>query len=261
MSSHKSDGATRALWGVMLISAIIIITALIFLSSRPTATGELGCLNGKPNGRIAILIDKSDPFTQAQQEELENYFEQITAELNENYLVSIFLLNEPEAMNKKPTFAHCVPKIDGNPLIAAPARIKAKFQSDFGKRFSEILHGSIEPGASDKSPILEMIKRISRSYYFKEEVGEIRKLYIVSDLMQNVEDYSFFKHNMDFEEFKKSGYGKKILDDSDLNGAIVAIKIVPQKNASYERTQQLKKFWIDYMIHQGVIEFKPDLLP
>lgn len=261
MSVKRPDNTARILWLIMAVGVIGVIGALIYLNGRPAAKGDLGCLNGVPGSRIAILVDKSDPFTPAQQDELKQYFERIQREFQVNDLVSIFQLNELDAMNKKPAFAHCVPQMEGSAVYENNRRIVLRFEEEFGNEFVDIVEGSIQSSEVEESPLLEMIRRISRSSYFKEEEGKARKLYVVSDMMQHVDAYSFYKQPVGFDAFRQSEYGKKILDDAALNGVAVDLMIIPRHEVTHERMQQVKRFWIDYLRSQGVRELKVSSLP
>lgn len=261
MKSHQPDVTVRVLWAIMVVGVISVAATLFYLNGRPSAKGPLGCIDGVPGGRVAILVDKSDPFTAAQQDELRQHFEKIQDAFQVNDLVSIYLLNDADSANKKPTFARCMPPKTANSLYAAKAKTKKKFHEEFGSKYAEIVEGAVAPAEAEKSPILEMVRRISRSSYFNDEPGKIRKLYVVSDMMQNVSGTSFFTQSVRFEDFSSSGYGKKILEDANLKGVDVTLIVIPRQETPFERMQEVKRFWIDYLRHQGAQNVKVSTLP
>lgn len=261
MKAGKPDVTVRVLWAIMVVGVISVVATLVYLNGRPSAKGPLGCIDGVPGGRVAILVDKSDPFTAAQQDELRQHFERIQDGFQVNDLVSIYLLNDADSANKKPTFARCMPPKTANALYAAKKKAEKKFDEEFGGKYAEIVEGSVAPSVAEQSPILEMIRRISRSSYFNEEPGKSRKLYVVSDMMQNVSGTSFFTQSVNFEDFSRSNYGQKILEDANLRGVDVTLIVIPRQETSFERMQEVKRFWIDYLRHQGAQNVKVSPLP
>lgn len=260
-SKAESDRLAYFLFAGMAVVALLIGGFFAWRTSLPVASGELQCIDGKPGNAVAILVDKSDEFTPAQQDELQRLFERIEAGLIENDLLSIYILNEPDSMKKKPSFAMCVPKRSGNSLYENDKRIRAAFDRRFGEKLHEILGGAVEAETADASPILEMVQRISRASYFQAGEGGKRKLYIISDMMQHTNGYSFYSQPISIQEFSESSYGKALLTDADLSMSEVTLVVIPRSEISFDRSQDLKKFWIDVLRRLNVASVDKQVLP
>jgi hypothetical protein len=252
--------------GKLIISAVAVMTimaaALAFwLSSKPHPEGDLGCIGRQAGNRVAILVDKSDNFTPAQQDELKRIFDEISAQLKQNDLLSVYMLDDPEAMNKKPSFSRCIPEKDANPLYENKQHVEARYKKDFGAGFNDIVEGAISSNSAEASPILEMIQRISRGYYFDKDTSHQRDIYILSDFIQHGKELSFYRQDPDFDSFLNSDYGKRMTTDTHLDGANVHLIAIPRSNISYDKMQKVRKFWIDYLRYEQVSSIKVDVLP
>lgn len=257
----ESDKIAYLLFAGMAVAALLIGGFFAWRSNLPVASGDLQCINGKPGNAIAILVDKSDTFTPAQQDELKRLFDKIEAGLIENDLLSIYILNEPDSMKKKPSFAMCVPKRNGNSFYENDKRIRAAFDHRFGEKLHEIVDGVVESQSADSSPILEMVQRISRASYFQPGEGGNRRLYIISDMMQHTNGYSFYNNPISLKDLSSSDYGKTLLTDTNLSMSEVTLVVIPRSEIPYERSQDLKRFWIDLLRRLNVATFNSQVLP
>lgn len=253
--------------GLLIIAGVVIACLGIGIwvglqSQKPKPSGDMGCLNGQAGNVVAVLVDKSDSFTEAQQDEVRRLFGKIVEGLQENDLLSIYILSDERAMEAKPAFAMCAPKRDGNPLYENRKRIKQAFDKGFGNRLNSIIEGSIQSQSVESSPLLEMVQRISRSSYFEPQPERKRDLYVLSDMMQHTKGFSFYSQKVSLEGLTATDYGKSLLADTSLSGTTVQLIIIPRPGeVGFDKSQDVKKFWIDYLRQMKVAAVNPRVLP
>jgi hypothetical protein len=81
-------------------------------------------------------------------------------------------------------------------------------------------------------------------------------------MMQHTGNFSFYKQKVSLEKLLATDYGKAIVSDSAMNGAEVHLVIIPRLNeVPFEKSQDVKRFWTDFMRKMNVSSVSVRVLP
>jgi hypothetical protein len=219
---------TDLLGWVIIIFVFLFLSAGIFVSFQLSSTEKrdpnTGCLlNSGPDSITVLLIDNTDKFNYIQRSDITNKINnEILSDLGINDLLIIYSMTDTNIEKNIPLVKKCsLPDGENaNEFISNKRLIEKRkrelFTEPINKALSEALN-SEEP--SNTSPIMEMIQKIGVTD-FGEYNKTSKNLFIISNLMQNSTNISFYKR-FNINEFKKSkGYAALGVD---LSGVIINI--------------------------------------
>ena len=259
----------------------------IFLQLNNDELDEYQCsIKNGPNAVTAIIFDKSEMYTNDQVIDIKTSFSLWltgneakskmisdpnnknkegdivkTARVNlgwfeEGNLIQIYVVDEkrlsqPEGLN--PEIQLCVPKdfkdaqslknIEG--WVENEAFLKADYE-DFISKFTSIIDGLLQK-AEGNSPIMETFVRISNSESFLKHPTVPHNILIVSDMIQNSENWSHYpgrNQGTDWDKFSSemddSIYMRLRLDE--VNVQIFYARRQNDRDNSIQRTSH-RRFW------------------
>ncbi|MBO4539458.1 MAG: hypothetical protein J5781_04220 [Clostridia bacterium] len=119
----------------------------------------------------------------------------------------------------------------------------------FRKEIAEVTNKLLDIKEKNRSPIMEAVYSVAVSEFDRLKSDAEKRLIIISDMMQNTDDFSMFSKNitLDFNLFKRRPYYKRMATDA-LNDVHVSVFMI---NKDRRQTEELKDFWIDYFKDQG----------
>lgn len=248
--------------GIVVGVAAALVLAGFFLwgqrSSRP-----LDAVNCPQDRRyaaqIAILVDPSDTLTDVQEgsgaprlmEEVERAPE--TAEIRV-YTVARAGRGDTAAVFRvcKPAHPDSTSSITGNPRIA-----ERQYRGEFLDPLRETVTRLLNMEGDTISPILEGIQVASVNAFQPRGAGIPRQLMIVSDMIQNSANLSFYTDPVDFGPLSRNpDYGTLRVDLSGV--AVHAFLLARRGRAGRIQGGTLRGFWEDYFVDQGAA---PDARP
>ena len=258
----KKNGFSKGDYLGVSIAAIVI--SLVVLVSywnyqKRSSLIELDqvtyCPIDGPYAKTVLLIDLTDEISFIQEEKLKKYIKTLSDSSNDGYLpqydmLAVYLLSDGDSDSlPQPIVEVCNPgdgsglrELDGAPILA-----KKTFVKMFSEPISAAIGGILPVGASKTSPIIEAIRGISVSTFDgTAEPGHENRLVVISDMIQNSAELSFFKNgqSVDREQLKSLG--------ADLAGVpIIDIKVLDRKNSKKLQGKQLVEFWSQYFRASG----------
>lgn len=146
------------------------------------------CPTGREYPVTQILIDKTDPWDVARSTRLDKLIRQIKDNLAIHERMTIYVLDETGNDVPTPVFDMCNPGRGDqvSPLYSNPRRVQKKFDEQFNGPLERMLAELLKPGKAPYSPILETIMNFPHH-------GGKTKLILISDLMENTRDMSFYR--------------------------------------------------------------------
>lgn len=197
---------------VIIIGIIVLIgfvaSFLIMEEKKITLHPETLCPTSGLIEKTVVIIDRTDPLTSFQNQELKVYLHDIKNGIPIHSAISIYGMDKSTCAILEPEIFLCNPGRgkDKSPLLANPKLIEKIWEEKFSKRLDDVISRMMEPQTVGNSPIMEKIKAISVTEFIGNDNKNIKKnLIIVSDLMQNTSIYSHYKNfSFDFSLFKKS---------------------------------------------------------
>lgn len=207
--------------------------------------------NDKPNGHVVLLVDKTDVLGFTQNKDFLEFFDEFITgkKVPEGTLLSVFVLGQDYKDTPDPIFQKCNPG-DGsnvNALFGSPENIKKVFTEKYQSNLRSLPELLSATKASDYSPIFEMLQMVSLNFKKNDVVGP-KELFIISDMLQNTKEISFFNKNaIDYELFKKSPNFESLSSDlKDVNVNINYLLMRPDL-----QTVRLNAFWESYFKDMG----------
>lgn len=200
--------------------------------------------------RTAILIDATDSLEESQIKSLLEATTDLRNRLELYEWVGVFVLNEGNLTVPKPEIALCNPGNEdtANPLYQNPREIKRKFEKQFAKPLRRTIEKLASLPKQDRSPIIEMIRSVALSFDF--DSSQKRKLIIVSDMLQYVDEYSHYDGKVDYAAWKKTPYAAEFLD-LPLSEVEVEIWYVKRPDLGKLQTHRHIQFWVDFFKDAG----------
>lgn len=211
----------------------------------------------------AILIDVSDKTTPLMQRSIRRYITRIHEEAPLHTRISIYTirhggLDDTTDAGISPELTICRPD-DGEEASGVyknPDLIKKTYK----EKFLIPLQGLVEEALSTlqpskESPILEKLLHIEAAAFPLKDLGpdksrKIEKqIYIISDMLQNSEDWSHYKEGTSYKVFR--GRGKEHTFSANFYGVEVQIGLIGRRSAENLQRRRLITFWEKYFHKMG----------
>ena len=216
--------------GLVILLIIIIFVGflgtLYFTQKTDDIDEASGCEKSGPDAYSVIVVDNTNKLTYIQQEAIKNRIYDIIFDALPNDKIIIYSLGNMEKDNSdiekiNPIVEQC-PYKDGskaNKLIANPDLMKKEKEKRFDTPIKKALAGIIKRDQDSYfSPILELIQKIKVTVLHevtsanKDKSSSENKpiqIHLFSDLLQNSENFSFYKKD-NLNRFLKSNQFNKI---------------------------------------------------
>jgi hypothetical protein len=243
--------------GFLLIALTLCTAAGLFGLSKwiehthPSLDQTTLCPAVGPDGLTVVLIDASDPLNVVQRQDLRNRLQELKDTLGDHFAIDLYALRPFANELLQPEGGRvCNPGSGDHAsvLTSNPRLIKERWKSRFSEPLDDIFDRMLQDHTASKSPILESIQSIAVS-----EFGHIpdriaaRKLVIISDMLQNTDEFSQYRHLTPFSELRQTAYYRRIR--ADLHGVEVEIYYI-QRSADMQGKQHIQ-FWQEYFADSG----------
>lgn len=244
----------QILWGMLALTAALGIAGtavLIFFGSRGSALDPMTlCPVSGPRGHAVLLVDRTDPLNFTQKQALLQYLRELgRGRVEEGELLSVFVLGDDFTRNARPIFEMCNPGRgqDKNIWTANPEQIRRQFEDKFLKPMGEVAEQLQSAVPAHDSPIMEMLQLVAINGFRARDVQGPRRLYVVSDMLQNTPAFSQYRDDDDFPKFRDTLLYQK--NRTDLGG--VEVELAYLLNTPARQTRRHVKFWEDYFRDMG----------
>lgn len=239
---RRPKGHFIALAIVGLLAAAVVGFALW---PRPQLDPKTLCPKHGDYPRTAVLIDATDALGDSQLKTIREQLDALRDRLALHEWVGIFVLGEDNLVLPTPSVALCFPgdESSANPLYQNPRMVQSRFEREFRAPIDAAVEQLANLPPSATSPILEMIRAVALDRHFDATVG--RRLVIVSDLLQNVPDYSHYQSPADFQQWRQTPYAREFLQLS-LLGVRVDVLYLKRVDLRARQTRGHVAFWESY---------------
>lgn len=258
MSSRSIAARRRNRWqvlgGVLLLAAALAIAgsaSFLFFGNRDSDLDPATlCPVSGPRGHVILLVDKTDPLNFTQKQAFIQYLNEFgRGRVREGELFSVFVLGGNFASTAQPLFEMCNPGKgeDKNIWTANPERIRRQFETQFLTPMSALAEQLQATEPAPDSPIMEMLQLVAINGFRARGVDGPRRLFVMSDMLQNTPAYSQYRGDPDFSKFRDSVLFQKM--STDLSG--VEVELAYLLNAPERQTRRHLKFWEEYFRELG----------
>lgn len=259
----KSRQRSNLLWGLVALTLVTIVmgaAAWWWRQRQPTIDPVTLCPVTGPIGHTILLVDKTDPLNLAQKAA----FDLLISDLVEHktpkgYLLSIFVLGDEFKANTTPLVELCNPGDDAghSDLTENTKQLRRQYKEKFLKPVFDQTEQLLSITPANESPILEMLQMVSLTSLQKHHVDGPKQLIVMTDLMQNSKQLSWYKGVPDFERFSDTVFAQKtkiLFKDVDVHIDLL-------QNAPALQKQNLFDFWRQYFKKAGAASVEIEALP
>ena len=251
---------TREDWlGWLVIGLCVVVVASAFgvaawiRSSEIEVDPETLCpLDLAAPMHVVFLIDKTDPLTERLVDELTVDLLGARRSLAAGERLSVFLIDDRVEETFAPLFSRCSPgrAEEANELYENPRMIQRAFDEAFGRPVDAALTELVRATTAPRSPIFEAVQQVGDWPPCRDAAR--RRLVLVSDLLQNVDELSLYGTPPPFSELMKQDYLQRMLPD--LRGVEVSLHVVRRSTRSAKGAGQASEreaFWQGYFAAAG----------
>jgi len=243
-----------------LIAAISIFLLLIFVAvvaytyiNKIKDIDEIDkvtfCSKTKSYDKHVILLDITEKYNFVQVNDIKNNIEKLIKELAIGEKLEIYFLKDKVSEKDIPALEVCNPNSGDNSdfLFSNPRLLKKNWNEKFYQPLMNTMNVIDEENEYNSSPILEMIQWINVRT-FKPNVDSTNKLTIVSDMIQNSKNVSFFKDNI--SKLNNDANTKFI---TNMNNVEVNLLVIYRNKYKKFQTKQHIEFWLKYFTKQKAL--------
>ncbi len=240
-------------WAFVIVAVTGLVIGGFILSDhlkKASAIDETTlCPLDGPKAALAILLDLTDPVTQAQDRRLRTIIGGEIARAEAGTMISVGLVSE-DRTNWGAKFALCKPQeeANANPLIQNPKLIGERYNDEFKVPFGNALQALLKAPQEKTSPIMESLQALISDTSSIETVSGRRQLIIASDLLQNSSVLSFYRGEF-WEAFAQKGGTGRL--SGNLTDVDVMLLRIPRPDSKIDGDARVDQFWLHYFDRQG----------
>ena len=251
-----------ALMGILFIVAIVIVIGGVFwwMGQRPQPLNPITlCPAQGPLGHQDLIVDRTDPFNQAQKAAFDNLTKDMVAKLPVGYLFSVFVLGDDFKTETKPLIELCNPGYgqDKSELTQNTKALMNQYKSGFIQPMEKVTTELLTSNAAKESPIIEMIQLVYLNSIQANKTQGPVTLYILSDLMQFSTAFDMYKSSPNFEKYQSTYLAKKLWVDL----GVVDVHVILLNNNIKNESPAFLNFWNSYFKHANVKTLEITNLP
>lgn len=244
---------SNVLWYLAIFVCLALVFVVGFVAQKLTSSGRIDeatlCHNGGAINATAILLDLTDPLSTTQQARLKTILANEVAESPIDTMIAIGVVSEASE-NWGARFAKCKPLTgdEANGLYENPALIAERYAREFTDPIQGTLKSMLTTTIENQSPIMEALQSlVSETPDFTRAPGR-RKIIIVSDMLQNSDNLSFYR-GQGWEYFIRENGAKRLAEN--LSGVSVEILNIPRPGGKTPPADLIEGFWTRYFDKQG----------
>lgn len=233
---------------------IIIIIASYFIIKLKLDKRDIDkvtlCDKNFSYGKHIILVDITDKYNFMQINDIKLNLENIIKKLEKGKQVKVYFLNDNVTEKDLPVINICNPGTgsDSSYIYSNPKLIEKQWNEKFYKPLSNTMNVLENDQTYSYSPIIEMIQWIN-IVEFKNSNENENKLTIISDMIQNSKEYSFFKNKIN--NFEETSFFNKYR--TNMKNFEVQIMLTRRDNLNKFQTPEYIDFWIKYFGLQNAV--------
>lgn len=237
----KVRGILLAVVGIALI--VSLGSAWYWVSSkRVKLDAATNCPVSGPTAIHAILIDRSDPISPLQAQQVRQAIDRYINEAKVGERFDLFVADSDAVNVLRPVASVCNPGREGNELYENPDMIRRQFEERFVKVLRTSLDELLGKSTSQSSPVLESIRAAAVASFGTVDAGSIPlELTVVSDFVQNSGANSHFRGETNFETLSGKPAWRQL--QVNLKGAKVHMLYLARKEVANIQNRGHQLFW------------------
>lgn len=243
--------------GLMKIAggfAVVALVAVIWFqvsSSRRDLNPDTLC-PAEPESITVLIVDVTDPMNMPQRQDFQN---QLAALRNSIPRYGQLIVAKVDATGDKlisPVIVKCNPgtAADENESTGDPKAVQRKHDTEFVAPLDAAFSSISQASGADQSPILESVQSVALTELLTPTAADKpRKIVLVSDLLQNTSDISFYGDLPDAGSFTTSAPFRRVR--TDLRNVDVELWMLERGDAATTQPRALVDLWDQIIAKQG----------
>ena len=248
---RKKSKKNKDLIGYIIIFAvaltIISIGYFVLINEKANIDPDTLCQRSTDLNTHVIVIDISDTYNSIQVIQIKKILNDIIENLSKGERVEVYTINGSVTAELEAKISLCNPGKGEkkNKYISNPELMKKRWNKKFYEPMSKVLNQIDVHNQSKTSPILEVLQVVNnKAFPLIKREDKTYTITIISDMIQNSSNLSFYKNNsLTINTFFKSKGYKRVR--TDLSKTSINIFVARRDNNEYLQTRQYMDFWID----------------
>lgn len=253
---HERKRRHDLIGSFIIVACFLVAIALIFVYVRTNATErkideQTLCPVDGADGLTVVLIDRTDPLSAIQREDLMRHLDQLKAALPIRTAIEVYSIGADQGDLLKPEghrLCNAGRATDVDALTGNPRLTEKRWRERFSRPLDDLFERMTQSATSPRSPIMEAIQSVAVTAFGRlPERASYRRLVIVSDMLQNSDLLSQYGKLIAFDQFKQQNQYQRLR--TDLKGVEVELWYIGGRSPLQGR--QHIEFWQQYFANTG----------
>jgi hypothetical protein len=228
----------------LMLTSVFGLFAAAAIHQPPATDPETGCkLDREDPVHTIVLVDQSDPFNATDLDWVRTLLDGEARSLPRYGRLTLVVPNSASPYDPVQVFTGCSPgsAAESNPVFQNPKMIAAAWERKFHAPLMLQADQSLRDTVAPSSPLMEAMYTLADRPDFQRHVP-VRRLILVSDLMQHSPGFSMYKSGADADVWAESPLADM---RAGLEGVEVVARIVPRQEYALP-LGEVKAFWRDW---------------
>ncbi|TAL34957.1 MAG: hypothetical protein EPN98_07825 [Phenylobacterium sp.] len=237
--------------GVAVAVAAVGVLYYSVMSGRKALDPETLC-PAEPTSMTVLLVDVTDPLNPAQRQDFMNQLAGLKNSIPRYGQLTVAKVDATSDKLLAPVIVRCNPgtAADANSATGDPGKLQKQWEEGFSRPLDAAFEQLSKASGAETSPILESIQSVNLTELQKPATRDKpKRLIIVSDLLQNTAEASFYGALPTPETFLASPAFQKAR--TDLRGVELELWMLQRPDGAATQPRALPDLWDAAISKQG----------
>jgi hypothetical protein len=247
VTAEREARETRG--AIIKIAAVVFVVgafAALYLTvaSKNRRLDPVTLCPADPASVTVLLVDVTDPMNAAQRQDFMNQLVRLKNSIPRYGQLIVTKVDATSGRLLAPVITRCNPgtAADVSDATGNPAAVQKRWDEGFDKPLQAAFDALAVANGAEQSPILESIQSVNLTELQRPgSESRPKKLVVVSDLLQNTPQISFYGRLPDAGEFVSSAAFRRVR--TDLKSVDVELWMLERADASSTQPRALADLW------------------
>jgi hypothetical protein len=233
----------------LMLTSVFGLFAAAAIHQPPATDAETGCRRDREDpAHTIVLVDQSDPFNATDLDWVRSLLDGEARSLERYGRLTVIVPNSASPYDPLEVFSGCSPgsAAEANPIFQNPKMIAAAWEKKFHTPLMTQTDAALSDTVAPSSPLMEAMYTAADRPDFQSHVP-VRRLILISDLMQHSPGFSMYRSGVDAEAFAQSELADMT---AGLEGVEVIARVVPRPVYPLPLIE-VKGFWEQWFNEAG----------
>ena len=234
---------------LLIVAAVTTVVFIYRAEADHPAVDATGCPREGPRAVHAIMLDATDAIGDVTRQQLRDAMLRQARSVERFGAFEIYVAGADPSRLLKPVFMRCSP---GDPAKVSavadnPTFAREEFDANYMKPIEQAIDKVLVFDTADRSPIMEGLQAVSVAAFPSGDEKLPRSLVIVSDMLQNSEQYSVYRGFSIETASSAARYYHASLQDVDVE----ILRIPRKRDIALQLDPQFTAFWTTWLAESG----------